>query len=241
MPDFATENTAASPDQKAGTFRLGTVTLAGEAAGLAKQEFEKLSRAAYEQQGLRAFEDPKSSAVVHEAGHAVLYAYHGIEMKYVKVHECKKGIQRGHWVGNSQAVNYKWGPGPDTLPEDDFKNACIIIAGRIAEELFDSDNRRLGSSLDEVIKVRMLSRKVSQKTGLDPNYIMMKICAQAGIILQKNVSVVHEIAKLLERNGVVSGKVLGLILAKVERPSRPEIGTGAPFPVNRLADTGERH
>lgn len=223
MTDFANENTGASSDCKAGTFRLGTITLAGEAAELAKQDFIELSRAAHEQQGSRAFDDPKSSAVVHEAGHAVLYAYHGIEMKYVKVHECKKGIQRGHWVGNSETVNYKWGPGPDTLPEDDFKNACIIMAGRMAEELFDKDNRRLGSSLDEVIKVRMLSRKVSQKTGLDPNFVMKKICVQAGSILQKNESVVHVIAKLLERNGLVRRKVLGSILAKVERPSRSEI------------------
>jgi hypothetical protein len=219
MTDFANENTAASPDRKAGTFRLGTIALAGETAELAKQDFKELSRAAHEQQGLRAFEDPKSSAVVHEAGHAVLYAYHGIEMKYVKVSERKKGIQRGHWVGNSQTVNYKWGPGPDTLPEDDFKNACIIMAGRIAEELFDRDNRRLGSSLDEVIKVRMLSRNISQKTGLDPNYFMMNICAQTCSILQKNESVVRKIVRFLERNGVVRGKVLGSILAQVERPS----------------------
>ena len=219
MTDFAYENTAAGPDRKAGTLRLGTITLAGEAAELAKQDYLELSHAAYEQQGLRAFEDPKSSAVVHEAGHAVLYAYYGIEMEFVKVRECKKGIQAGHWVGNARPVNYKWGgSGPDTLPEDEFKNACILIAGRIAEELFDRENRRLGSSLDEFIGVRMLSRNISQKTGLDPNDVMMNICAQTCNILRNNESVLREIARFLECRRVVRGKVLRSILAKVVRP-----------------------
>src|SRR5437868_7014733 len=52
--------------------------------------------------------------------------------------------------------------GPDTLPEEDFKHACVLMAGRMAEVLFDTDNLRLASSLDEVIKVRLLGRNISK-------------------------------------------------------------------------------
>jgi hypothetical protein len=218
MSDFAYEK-AAGPDHEVGTLRLGTVTLVGEAAEWAKQQFAELHRAAYQHQGPRAFDDPKSSAVVHEAGHTVLYAHHGIEMRFVKVRECKKGIQRGHWVGHSQPHTYVSCGGPNTSAEDDLKNACIELAGWAAEALFDTDNMRRGSSLDEVIHARLLALHIAQKTGRDPHQVLLEIYERTFTILKKNEGVVREIASLLDRKGVIRRTDLASILAKVERPS----------------------
>jgi hypothetical protein len=220
MSDFGENRAAAPPHARAGTLRLGNLTISGEAAQLVKQDFAELARAAYQAQGSRAFEDPKSSAVVHEAGHAVLYAYGGFEMRFVGVRQCKKGIQRGHWMGKAQPVEeYLWSTGPDIPPDEDLRNACIQLAGWMAEVLFDSDNLRAGSSLDEIMQVRLLSHNISQKTGADPNQVIAGIYSITCRILKKNESVVREIASMLDRDGCIRRKALGSILAKVERPS----------------------
>jgi hypothetical protein len=219
MNNLAHQKAAVGLEHELETYRLGSVTITGEAAKLAKQELEELTLAACQHQGFRALENPKSSALVHEAGHAVLFAYHGIEMRVVKVWQCKKGIRRGHWVGRAQAVEYKWCTGLDTSAEADFKHACIEIAGWIAEALFDPANLRSASSLDEVTQARLLSRNISQKTGVDPNDVIRAICSETGDILMENENVVREIASILDRKGVIRREALGTILAKVERLS----------------------
>jgi hypothetical protein len=218
---------AARPGHNPGTLRLGGAIFEGEVAELVKQEFTDLARVAYQAQGIKAFEDPKSAAVVHEAGHAVLCAYSGLEMRFLKVWQCKKGIQRGHWVGKFQPVeDCSWSTGPDTPPGEDLKNACTQIAGWMAEVLFDHDNLRPGSSLDEVIKARLLSSNFSHKTGADPKQVLMWICSITCSILKKNESVVREIASILDRDGVIRREALSAILANVERPSLAEIQQG---------------
>lgn len=220
MSDFPTDRAVARPDHMPGMLRFGNFIVCGEPAELVKRDFAELSRAAYQAQGPRAFEDPKSSAVVHEAGHAALYAYYGLEMRLVKIRQRKKGIERGHWIGQAQPVeSYSWATGPDTSPEKDFKDACILMAGWLAEVLFDSDNLRIGSSLDERTNAGLLSHNISQKTGVDLQQVRTAICSTTCSILKKNESVVRKIASVLDRNGCIRREVLSSILAKVEQPS----------------------
>jgi hypothetical protein len=208
------------PNHQAETLTLGHMVLAGDAAEIAKQYIKKHWCAALAIQGPRAFEEPKSSAVVHEAGHAVLYAHHEIKVRYVKVWRQKSSIEQDHWVGKVKTTSI-FHTGPDTSPEDDFKNACILFAGRTAEELFDADNLRLGSSLDEVVHVQLLAHNISQKTGVDPNEIIKGICAATVSILKENEDVVREIASLIDRKGITRGKELQSILAKVAARAHP--------------------
>jgi hypothetical protein len=218
MSDCANDKVVTGLDCKPRTLRLGTMTIAGESAEWAKQQFTELHHAAYQAQGPRAFDDPKSSAVVHEAGHAVLYAHHRIELSSVRVSQFKEGIERGHWTGKVKTVDYLWHTGLDTPPQDDFKNACIQLAGWAAEALFDNNNMRLGSSLDEVIHARLLAVNIAQKTGHDPHQVLIEIFEKTFSILKKNETIVREIAALLDRDGIVRRKALGPILAKVGRP-----------------------
>jgi hypothetical protein len=220
MSDLANDSAAAPLHATPATFRHGNLAISGDAAELVQHVVADLAHAAYQAQGPRAFEDPKSSAVVHEAGHAVLFACSGFEMRFVKVWQGKKGIRRGHWIGKGQPVEeYFWHSGPNTSPEEDFRNACIQLAGWMAEVLFDSENLRLGSSLDERTQAILAAHNISRKTGADPHQVGIAICAVTSSILQKNESVVREIASVLNRNGSIRGEALSAILARVERPS----------------------
>jgi hypothetical protein len=201
-----------------GTFHLGDMTLAVEAREPVKQQWQELTRRACLIQGDRAFDDPKSSAVVHEAGHAVLYAHHGVVVRYLKIWEGKKGM-RGHWVGRAKTDKYPWSVGPDASPEVNFKHACIQIAGRVAEELFDTENLRLGSSLDEIIQAQIIAGSIAQKTQENPARVFQSIDANTRNILKVNEDVVREIARRLDRDHVVRRDALGVILGGVYRPS----------------------
>ena len=212
-----TNGQVAKRQNETGTVQLGARIVRREVAELAKQDFRELARMAYEQGGARAFEDPKSSAVVHEAAHAVLYAYHGIEVRYAKVWEHKKGIQRGHWVGKVQLVERQGcETSPCTSPKEDFKNACCQIAGRAGEVLFDRD-MRAASSIDELITVRMLCRNIAVKTGRDPGDVIVDVIETTADILKRNESVVREIANALDRKGVIRRAALAQILGSVKR------------------------
>lgn len=205
------------------TFQLGDMTIGAEAVELVKQQWEELARTAFQIQGVRTFDEPKSSAVVHEAGHAVLFASYGVPMRSVRVWPHKKGITRGHWVGRAQPTEFKWRVGPDASPEVNFKHACIQIAGRIAEELFDTENLRLGSSLEEIIQVRIIAGSIAQKTQENPNRVLQAIVTETRSILKSNESVVREIASRLDRDQVVRRDALGAMLARVQRPSVTQI------------------
>jgi hypothetical protein len=221
MSDFSKDKAAATPpDARPGTLRLGSFNFPGEAADAVRQNFEELRRAALQAQGPQAFDDPKSSAVVHEAGHAVLYAYYGWEMCFVEVWECKKSIEPGHWAGKAQPVEiFLPATESERAPEEDFKNACILMAGCLAEALFDSENFRLGSSLDERICAGFLSSNISLKTGVDLGQINTAIYGVTCSVLKKNERVVRDIASILDRDGVIRREALSAILAKVELPA----------------------
>lgn len=209
------EKATADLDCEAGTLRLGYFVLDGAAAEVARQAYKAQYGFAFAAQGPRAFEDPKSSAVVHEAGHAVVFAHHDFDVRYAKVWQLR-GVQQGHWVGEVRTIKeYIFDTGPHTSPDDDFRNACIQFAGRCAELLFDRENVRLGSSLDEVVLVQLLAQNISQKSGIDPSAIMAKITASTHDVLKRNEVVVREVATLIDRKGVAEGEELKSILAKV--------------------------
>jgi hypothetical protein len=110
----------------------------------------ELLQRALSAQGSRALDNPLSAAAVHEAGHAVLYAAHGHDVRSVKVWQKKRGVARGQWIGFT-SVDVTLRTGPNTAPEADFIYATIIIAGVLSEQIFDGCNFRQASSLVEVV------------------------------------------------------------------------------------------
>jgi hypothetical protein len=164
--------------------------------------------------GQRALENPRSSAIVHEAGHAVMYAHFGEAVRYVKVWKRKRGLFAGQWLGVAMGGS-KWRSDANTSPESDFRQACHQMAGVIAEIVFDTRNFRTTSSTDEVITAQLLASNIATKTGGDAEKVMMQVILVTRQILKNNAGIVREIATLLDRNKVVRKKRLEPILAGV--------------------------
>jgi hypothetical protein len=162
--------------------------------------------------GRRALENPRSAAVVHEAGHAVMYAHFGEAVRYVKIWKRERGLCAGQWLGIAMGGS-KWRTDANTSPESDFRQACHQMAGVIAEIVFDTSNFRLTSSTDEVITARLLASNIAVKTRGDAEKVMMQVILVTRKILKDNAEIVREIASLLDRHTVVRKKRLAPILA----------------------------
>jgi hypothetical protein len=181
-----------------------------------QDDVARMLRGALATQGLRAIENPLSAAVVHEAGHAVLYAAYGHEVRSLKVWQKKRGAQRGHWVGFTTA-----GAGlrirPDTRVESDFLYATIVLSGVLAEQMFDHQNFREASSLDEIAKTRALASNIALQTGAEFEQVMTGIVKATMTVLRANEHSVREIAAELERRKIICRGRLAELLKNVIR------------------------
>jgi len=174
-------------------------------------------------QGPRALENPRSSTIYHEAGHAVLHAHFGEEVRRCKVWQQKRGAQRGQWVGET-TVRAGWKSDETTSPLQDFRRACCQIAGLVAELLFDHDNFRRASSVDEIIVANGLAGIAALKMGRDQRSVMVQVVLATFDILKKNDGVVRKLAKDLKRRGVLRAACLTRLLASVcTGPSKYEL------------------
>lgn len=163
-------------------------------------------------QGTRALDNPRSSTLVHEAGHAVVYAHFGIPVRRCEI------WQEGEkdWTGFTTAGG-KWRSDASTAPEDDLRQAICLMAGVIAERLFDSLNYRLASSVDEIEEARLLAFNVALKLGCEHESAAIYIDKVTTNILLENQSVVSKIAAVLDMKKKVWGEPLAALLAEVKR------------------------
>jgi hypothetical protein len=196
--------------------RIGEMTVAGSADGFREiqQGLLALVSGIVAADGMHAFQNPRSSVVAHEAGHTVMYGHFRQPVRCVKIWKRKRGPERGQWTGVTMAGT-EWRADDSTLVEADFRNACQAIAGVVAEKLFDSDNFRRGSSVDEILTAQMLAGLIARKTDAPPERVMSDIFRVSGQILSDNAAVVREIMVLLERNNAVRKKDLRSILGRV--------------------------
>jgi hypothetical protein len=78
------------------SLKLGCIVLTEpEAIEAAWQYIGRRLAGALATQGARALENPLSSTTVHEAGHAVVHACFGDEVRYSKIWRIKRGSWRG--------------------------------------------------------------------------------------------------------------------------------------------------
>jgi hypothetical protein len=167
---------------------------------------------AREQQGARAFEYPKRDAAVHEAGHCVVSACIGWQIRYV---ELRSGPQ-GSWCGWTEVVGTNYTLSTYTPLEEDLPYLLNIMAGFVAEELFLPDPR-MGSSLDEKIGATFYSEIIAPKLGLPPLEMWVKAKAHVADILNEHRATVLTIADALEDHDKIESKKLAEILQSVSR------------------------
>jgi hypothetical protein len=159
------------------------------------EEFRDRARAAYAEQGMRAFENTKRATAVHEAGHVVIAIMSGRTVERVWIKRRRVGDAK-FWIGRTlDGVSH--GTTPDSPVEADVATARSQIAGVLAELMFDRDDFRRGSSLDEMVAFKMIVVNISNKTGAEFEDVAMGIIAGVRADLERHRHEVEAIAAAL--------------------------------------------
>ena len=111
---------------------------------------------ALQRPGQRAFDYSKESAAVHEAGHLVIGALDGFSFAWSKIW-CEDNIWLGFTASNDddmQVGTVK--PGRLATVESNLMAARYVMAGYMAERVFEGAEAREGSSLGERVTAMWL-------------------------------------------------------------------------------------
>jgi hypothetical protein len=181
---------------------------------IVREVFATLARRAYALQGLRAFENTKRATAVHEAGHAVVATACGRFVDRVWIKRERTGEQKT-WVGRTytDAVQYS---GPTSAVRDDLAAARNLVAGVLAEVIFDRGDFRLGSSLDEIAFFLCVVRNIAFKTRAPFDEIALQVTTQVCRILHQHRDLVELLAAELTRRKTLRGPALSRLLRRVK-------------------------
>jgi hypothetical protein len=181
-------------------------------------------------EGPRAFDMPRSAALAHEAGHAIVFAHDGIEVECVAIwHGTHPMTGIPAWCGGTFERKRRWKLGPQSPLDDVLKRAGFMIAGEAGEAVLDPDGYRRGSSLDEVVGSQALVAAYAPPAAAEARggeTLWRKVRARSAAIIYYNKAVARDLIERLDRTQTVRGRALKEILARVQllRPD-PAVGT----------------
>ena len=215
----ASRSTIPTPNASTGSLRLNRhIFLPAEAHADVSECIANEAQKLLASEGMRAFEMPRSAALAHETGHAIVGAHEGLTVVEIKVFERNAGV----WCG---VVNESssWHVDAETPTAAALARARYLIGGIAGEAVLDPDNRRSGSSLDEIVLVQMLLEGIWQQRRAefadiaDPADLWQVVWYQTCCIIKFNEKVGHDLMRKLERTGRLRGKPLAASLRRVAR------------------------
>jgi hypothetical protein len=162
--------------------------------------------------GLQAFECPQTSAANHEAGHCVIETIEGHLPTRAAIWTTKR-FGRTQWVGKTYGTP-PWRTDDEASADADLSHARRLLAGVVAESLFDPDYR-LGSSLDEWATAREMVHTAAIKMARSHKGLWYATVVEVALCLKRHEKVVIEIAKELMRKGVIQGPKLRSLLEPI--------------------------
>jgi len=189
-------------------------TQAGSAQQLAAAMHDFMARA-LALEGPKAFDSPKSSAALHEAGHCVVDALHGAIPTRATIRRLME-FGRPQWIGRTDGIP-KWRVDDTTPADEDLQQARSQLAGVVAEILFDRANYRPASSADEIVTSQAIVRSAAIKMHRDPAALWLETLVETATILKANEKIVRRIADRLLRRGVIKSRQLARLLHEVRK------------------------
>jgi hypothetical protein len=197
---------------------LAGFTMVGPGLGKAVRErLFSLFTGVARQNGPSAFEMPKAAAAIHESGHAIVMSILGVRVTSVTIDPRAEGGKL-FWGGNTEAPELAFADTPaspvgfDTL----LNRSRIVYAGIAAELLFAGDDRREGSSLDEVVMSQLLAERAAALIGTNAQKLWEdEVWSWCNVQLLRNAVVHDEIASALLKRGRLKGRRLQDWCAKI--------------------------
>jgi hypothetical protein len=203
--------------------------LSGNAAAeqFARTELRQMMERAYAMQGDRAFEHTQRATAIHEAGHVVVAAASGHTVKQVWIKR-KRFADGKAWVGFT-THGEQWCSDPTTPVAHDVDYARNVIAGVVAELLFDGRDFRAGSSMDEIITFRMAVNQIAYKTGASFEHVAVGLMTEVTRLLKAHRPLVERIADQLMRHGTLRSKALSKLLNGIRSDEGVKTATPSPM------------
>ncbi len=220
-------------------FTLAGFTMFGPGLGKAVRErFVALAAGLLKKHGPRAFEMPKRAAAIHEAGHMVANAALGVRTTNVLIDPINRDGKL-YWIGYTDAPELAFLDTPATRVSFErlLARSRITYAGLAAELLFAGDDKREGSSIDEVMMSQILAEQAAFLVGTSAERLWRdEVAAWCHMQLYRNRDAHAEIAAALMKRGRLKGKVLRELCAKISPPNEafPDIQDHT----SQLADAG---
>jgi hypothetical protein len=193
------------------------VTIVGPGIGPAVREVlsNEIKRVLAEH-GLAAFENPKWATCLHEGGHAITTPWLGKSVTKVTITECASK----NWIGWTHCADDAWHVNFDdkeSAAQTLIAIARNLYAGIAAEGLFAGDDRREGSSIDEVVISQLAAQTAAVTCEVDGETLWRRavhipVCRH----LQRNAHVVRRIAGHLLEHHEIEGSALQLALSEVK-------------------------
>ena len=142
--------------------------LRAEIARAVLTEFERLMVT----EGLPGFEQPRSAAIAHETGHAIVGAAPGDRISRVEVSrngELERLLGIPAWGGFTYTKGKDgrkgWRADRDTPVVEIRARICRLEAGAVGEWVLDRGGYRNGSSLDERIVAQLIAAQLHERLG----------------------------------------------------------------------------
>jgi len=202
-------------------FTLAGFTMCGPGLGKAVRErFMALAAGLMRKHGLRAFEMPKRAAAIHEAGHVAINSVLGVRTGNALIDYITRDGKL-YWVGFTDAPQLAFVDAPVSPVGFDavLNRSRTTYAGIAAELLFAGDDRREGSSLDEIIMSQLLAEHAAVQIGIDaPTLWRDEVASWCNTQLHRNRKAHSEIADTLMKRGRLKGKVLRELCDKISAP-----------------------
>jgi len=165
-------------------------------------------------EGPRAFEASRSSAAHHEAGHCVEYRLAGLRPTRARI--WTKAVGKQTFLEGRTEGRHRERSDRTTKTATDLKAGRSQMAGVMSEWLFDQENYRAGSSLDEVTAAQAMVSNAAIKFGCTVQPVWHGMLARLATDLLANEAAVREIADVLMRCGSIAGSRLQRALAGVK-------------------------
>lgn len=183
-------------------------------------------RDALRKHGAAAFAAPREAAIAHEAGHAIVGAHEGFDIRSISIvlRSALRGCEA--WEGRCDEGLKLWTTGPDTTAEDDLRRARFIIAGLVGEVVTRTD--KPGSSLDELALSQFVAINIAAKIAppsiSEDDYQLYvprlwdeQVWKVAARILLENHEPFNRLVELLHERKRVRGPRLHKVLAQIKR------------------------
>jgi hypothetical protein len=194
--------------------------LKGAIANAVLGEFKRL----WASEGLRAFEQPRSAAVAHETGHAVVGHVLGDRITRVEITRNKR-LERTLgvpvWCGYTYTSGEKGRGGwrvDEHTPIDEVRaRICKLEAGACGEFVLDRDGYRSGSSLDERAVSQLIAAGLHARLGREghPEETWLECVMWTAATIERCAAPARELMAKLDLMGSIQGKPLARILEQV--------------------------